>query len=513
MMGNVVKTKRIVKNTLVLYVRMFLLILAQLYIVPVLLQSLGVVDYGIYNVVAGIVLMLHFVSGSLASGAQRFLAYAIGQGNYDNLREVLSSTFVIYSRIAICLAFLLEIIGVWFLNTQMDMPVERLAAANWVFQFTVIFFIIEIITTPFRAAIIAHEQMSIYAYVSIADSLLKLLAAILIGYIPYDKLITYSILYSFVALTDIAAYWGYCRWKFPECRKIVFKWNPEISGSLLTYSGWNIIGAIALMLRNQGINIVQNIFFGPVVNAAHAISQQVNGAVNNFVHNIYVASRPQITKLYAANQRTEMWSLVFQSAKLAFFLMMYICIPAILEMDAILSLWLNEVPPFTSYITRLMIVVLLAETLVNQLIAVFQAANRIKKYQLYASTILLLNIPISFALYHIDCESPYVPYLVSLCLSLIYILAIVWIAYREVGLDVLSFFKNVFLKNVIVFLFSIILSWLAQSFFEPSVYRLLFTIFVSLFISSFFIWSLGLNTNERNYIIKYVKSKIENENS
>lgn len=500
--------KKIAKNTLVLYVQMFVTILVQLYVVPVLLRSLGVEDYGIYNVVAGIVTMFTFVSGSLTSAAQRFMAYSIGQGDNATLRDVFSSTFLIYLIIALFLCFILEPLGIWFLNTQMEIPVKRLNAANWVFHFTLFFFVVEIMIIPFRAVIIAHERMNIMAYLTISECILKLGAAIVITFVTFDRLIAYSGLLSVVAVIILMTYWLYCKLHFKECQTFSFRWNRDTGKSLLAYSGWNMIGLLAMILRNQGLNVVQNIFFGPVVNAAHSIAQQVQGVVGRFVDNVYVASRPQITKLYAANQKDKMWELIFQSAKLAFFLMMLICVPAILELDTVLKVWLHDVPPYTAVIAKLMMLSLLIETLVNQIIAAYQAANKIKRYQIFASSILLLNIPISYIVLKMNPHIPQIPYIVSVLLSVVYIISILWIAKKEVELDVKQFLSKVLGKNIIVFSISFVMVYYACGLLNPSLWRIIYTVIVSTMVSGILIWTIGLDNNERQYAIKLIKNKI-----
>lgn len=500
--------KRIAKNTLVLYFQMFLTILLQLYVVPVLLRTLGVEDYGIYNVVAGIVTMLTFVSGSLSSGAQRFLAFAIGKGDENELRKIFSSTIIIYVAFALIIIIVLELGGVWFLNTQMSIPVERMTAANWVFQFTILYFAFEIMIIPFRAAIIAHERMNVFAYISIFECLLRLAAAILIGYIAYDGLVTYSMLLFLVAILVLSTYWLYCRRTFVECNTMQYHWDSNLGKSLLTYSGWNMVGSLAMISRNQGLNIVQNLFFGPTINAAHSIAQQIQGVASRFIDNVYTASRPQITKLYSANKTDDMWELIFQSAKLAFFLMMLICIPAILEIDTVLKLWLGEAPPYTGVIAKLLLVSLLVETLVNQVISSFQAANKIKCYQITASTILLCNIPLSFFVLKIYPSTPSLPYVTSIFLSVLYVFAILWNAKTVVGIDIKGFLKKVIIRNLIVLIPAFSISYFMVTSIPPSLWRIVYTIVVSFTVSIFFIWVGGLTQGEKKYVYMLVKNKL-----
>ncbi len=501
--------KRIAKNTLVLYVQMFLTILLQLYVVPVLLRTLGEEDYGIYNVVAGVVTMLSFISGSLSSGAQRFLSFAIGKKNENELIRVFSSTLLIYLVTAIVIVVLLEIVGVWFLNTQMTIPEERMVAANWVFQFTVVYFAFEIVTIPFRADIIAHEKMNVLAYITITQCTLRLLAAVAIAFVAYDGLIVYSGFLFIVSVVVLLSFLVYCRRNFDECKALHLYWDSNQGKSLLTYSGWNMVGALALILRSQGVNVLQNLFFGPLINAAHSIAQQIQGVANHFVDNVYVASRPQITKLYSAGRYDEMWKLIFQSAKYAFFLMMLICIPAVIEIDTVLKLWLHDVPQYTSTITKLLLISLLVETMVNQLISSFQAANKIKGYQITASVVLLLIIPISYIALKYISENVIIPYIISLCLSFVYILAIIWNAKVVVGMKVKRFIKEVLIKNVMVLVPSFVVTLFLSNLFDPSMLRMIFTIILSLCVTVSLIWTLGLNKLERQNLIVLIKNKFK----
>lgn len=501
--------KIIAKNTVILYFRTFITIIVQLYVVPILLHSFGVQDYGIYSVVAGMVSLFVFFSGSLTSASQRFLAFSLGRKDEKTLNMVFAVTFTIYLFITLLSIILFEIIGLWFLNTHMDIPTNRLYAANWVFHFTIILFAFEILAIPFRADIIAHERMNYFAIMNIIECLLKLLVAILVGYISFDKLIVYSCLLPFVGLFILLSYYLYCYHNFKECRIFKVKWDHKIGKMLLSYSGWNMIGLLAGLLRNHGINIIQNIFFGPILNAAHSIAQQVQGAVARLVDNVYIASRPQITKLYAAKRIDEMWILIFQSGRLAFFLMMIISIPAILELDTILLSWLNEVPPYAAIIAKIMLCSVLVETLANQIIAAYQAANRIKRYQIYSSSILLLNIPISYVLLRMIPNIPFVPYYVSVVLSVIYIISIIYVAKKEVGLNVKLFVEEVILRNVAIFIMCIVPSYLFCQLFEASILRIIYTTVFSFVVSLIIVWVFGLSSSEKislmNCIIKKVK--------
>jgi O-antigen/teichoic acid export membrane protein len=278
--------KRIAKNTLMLYFRMLLIMGVSLYTVRIVLNTLGVEDYGIYNVVGGIVVMFSFLSNTMASASQRFFAFELGRKDYDQLKKTFSMTVTIYLIIAVIILILAETLGLWFLNTQLSIPVERMETANWVYQFTIFSFMMTMLTVPYNAAIVAHERMNVYAYVSIVEAFLKLLIVYILVLFSYDKLKLYAILMFGVTTFITLIYRTYCKRQFQEC-SYNFYWEKPLFKELIGYSGWNLFGAIAGILNNQGINILLNIFFGPIVNAARAIAYQVNTAVNQFVTNFF----------------------------------------------------------------------------------------------------------------------------------------------------------------------------------------------------------------------------------
>lgn len=500
--------KRIAKNTLLLYFRMLLLIIVQLYTVPIILKALGVEDYGIYNVVGGVVTMFSFIGGSLASGSQRFLAYEIGRKDEQSLKKVFDSTVSIYLLLMLITFVLLEIGGTWFLNTQMNIPQERMVAANWVLQLSVLAFLINLISIPYNAAVIAHERMSLYAYVSILECILKLAVAIALQYILFDKLIVYAILICSIAIIIRIIYQLYCRKHFVECRNFHFSKRLYKGKELLVYSGWNMVGSIAIISRQQGVNIVINIFFGPLLNAAHSIAQQINGVLSQFINNVYMATRPQITKQYAANEMDSMWNLTFRSSKLAFYLMTIISIPILIEIKYILDFWLHDVPPYTVSIAVMMILTMLIETLVCQICAVFQAANKIKRYQIFSSIITLLNLPLSYILLKINSTNPIIPYIVSVTLSCVYVISILHIAKKDVGLNIMQYFKKVVAKNIFVFVIIFVAVFISTSSFSSSMLRVILTSCLSIIYSCAIIWTIGIDSIEKKIIKRIIKYRI-----
>ena len=502
---------RIVKNTIFLYIRMLLLIVVQLYSIPIILKTLGVEDYGIYNVVGGIVTLFSFVSGSLASGSQRFFSFAIGKEDTKSLKTLFSSTLLIYLAIDIIVVIILETVGVWFLNNRMTIPDARLHAANWVFHLSILTFFISIFTIPYNSFIIAHEKMSIYAYVSMFEGGLKLAAALSLKYVPYDYLIAYAVFICLITLIVCAIYRIYCRMQFEECKGLKFAWDPKVGKSLVSYSGWNMIGSLALIGRNQGLNIVINLFFGPILNAAHSIAQQINGVLIQFINNVYLAARPQITKYYAQEQEEEMWRLTFESGKWSFYLLTFLSVPAILELRQVLNIWLHEVvPEFTYEISLFLIITLLVETTTNQIIAVFQAQNKMKKYQILGSTILLYTVPISYFVLKINSSHVLLPYIVSLLLSVIYITAILVIAKKEVQLNVANFLRNVMVRMILVFVLSFVASFILSRLLPEQPIRIIYTSIISVVVVFAVVWTLGLSRNEKTVIKQFVISKLSN---
>ena len=501
--------KRIAKNTLLLYFRMIFMMVVSLYTVPIVLKNLGASNYGLYSVIGGVVSMFSFLSGSLGSGTQRYIAFAIGKGDKKLLDNTFQTTTTIFLVFGIISLILVEGIGLWFLNNKMNIPSDRMVAANYVFHFSVVAFIVGILSVPYNAAIIAHERMGVYAYVTIFECVAKLAIALLLTIAPIDKLIFYAAMLLALNLLLRVYYQIYCYKKFEECRQFGIKWDPSLGRHLLAYSGWNTIGVLAIMGKNQGLNIIMNLFFGTMLNAAHAIAMQVNGVVTRFINNIYTATRPPITKLYAAGDIDGMWNLVFRSAKLAFYLLMILSVPAIVELETILDWWLDEVPPYTVSIAILTLTVTLTETLTNQLCAAFQAADKIKHYQQYSSTILLMCLPLSYLILKFWINIPLIPYIVSAILSLLYVITITYIAKRDIGLDVLQFLRRVLIPDVSVFVIVFATVFLASRLMTPCLLRVGASVAVDLIVSALVIWLIGTDNNEKSFIVNTVKSKIK----
>jgi O-antigen/teichoic acid export membrane protein len=327
------------------------------------LKTLGVIDYGIYNVVGGIVMMFAFISSTMGAASQRFLSFELGKRNYEQLKHIFSLTVLSYIFIAILIFVLSETIGLWFFYNKMNIPNSRMDAAFWVYQFSIFSFIFTIIAIPYNAVIIAREKMNVYAYLSILDSILKLLIIYLLVFISFDKLKLYAVLMFIIYACDFIFYFVYCRFKFEECSyNFIWDWNKL--KEMLLYAWWGMIGAIANVFKNQGSNILLNIFFGPAVNASRGISFQIKNAIMNFNNNFFMAVRPAIVKEYAAGNQDEMIKLIYRSTKISYFLMLGLSMPVLIETHFILKFWLGQLPEYVVIFTRLVIIDSLFDTLV-----------------------------------------------------------------------------------------------------------------------------------------------------
>ena len=389
--------KRIARNTLLLYFRMLFLMIISLYTSRIVLNALGVEDFGIYNVAGGVVAMFSILSGSLSAAISRFITYELGKNNILKLKVIFSSAITIQIGLGIVIVFFAETIGIWFLNTQMNIPIERMVAANWVLQFSIITFIINLISVPYNAVIIAHEKMSAFAYISIFEAIGKLLIAYLITISPIDKLIFYAILMCVVAIAIRLLYGYYCKRHFDECR-FHFIWNKQIFQQIFSFAGWNFIGASSAVLRDHGGNIIINLFCGPTVNAARGIAFQVNNAIQGFVSNFMTALNPQITKSYAVKNYTYMMTLIFQGARLSFYMLLLLSLPIIINTHYLLTLWLNTVPEHTVLFVRLVLIFAMSESISGPLITAMLATGNIRNYQIIVGGLQMLNLPISYIL-------------------------------------------------------------------------------------------------------------------
>jgi O-antigen/teichoic acid export membrane protein len=457
-------TTRIAKNTLMLYFRQILIMLVSLYTVRVVLETLGAEDYGIYNVVAGVVTMFGFLSNSMASATQRYLSVELGKGNFEQLKIVFSVSFTIYLLIAFAVLILAESVGLWFIYKELAIPPERKDAALWVYQFSIISFVFTILTAPYMAAILAHEDMSIYAHVSVLEAVIKLGIVFLLKFFVWDTLKLYGVLLCAATFIITAAYRIICVHKYNECRFKLY-WNKSLFREIMSFIGFTTVGAVASVFKNQTTTILLNQFFNPVIVVARGISLQVGNAASSLSGNVYHAFRPQIIKIYAAGSHNDSFRQVFLSAKAIYVLMNVFALPLMLEAPYVLSLWLKNPPAYTVMFTRLMLVDHLVGSLSSPTGALAYACGRIKKFQLFSNGLLLLNLPFSWIVLTLGAPACMVM-IISIILTFLVQFIQVFIIKHLVDFPAIAFFKEVVFKMLFVTVLSSIvpvLIWLFMS--------------------------------------------------
>lgn len=501
-MLNTTNNKRIAKNTFILYIRMFFTMGVSLYTSRIILNTLGVEDFGIYNVVGGVVTMFAFLNNAMTAGTQRFLSFDLARDNLKQFSKTFSMSINTHFVIAVIILIISETIGLWFLNTKLVIPAERLGAANWVFQFSVFALIVTVISVPYNATIIAHERMSVYAYVSIIEVALKLFIVFVLQWFGFDKLKFYAVLVFVVALIIRIIYWLYTKRNFKECNYL-FSWDKTLFKTLISYGGWNLWGNFAIVSINQGINILLNLFFGPTINAARGIAFQVNVAINGFVSNFQMALNPQIVKSFAKGDREYMHKLIFQGSKYSFFLIYILSLPIILEADTILSMWLKVVPDFTVLFCRLVLINLLIDCISGPLITAAQASGKIKKYHTIVGGFLLLVLPVSYFFLQAGFP-PQTTFYVSIVISFIVLFIRLWIVHPLVGLSIKTFFLKVLMPIIFITPLAIITPAIFKYNIQDQFIRFILVAISSVLSSSILIYLLGLSKPER----EFVKSKV-----
>lgn len=405
--------KRIAKNTLMLYIRMLFTMVVSLYTSSVVLQTLGVEDFGIFSVVGGVITMFTCINAAMVSSTQRFLNFELATGNEERLRSVFNTSIQIHALIAILIIVLGETVGLWFLLKKLVIPESRMTAAMWVYHCSVLTCAVNIISAPYNADIIAHEKMYAFAYISILDVSLKLFIIYLLLISPVDKLITYAILTLLVQLLIRYIYSRYCHKHFKES-KLELRINKPLFKEMSWFAGWSFLGNFASILYTEGLNIMLNIFFGPIVNAARGIAVQVQTAVQQFVSGFQTALNPQITKNFAIGNMEQMHSLMFRSARFSFLLLFFVSLPVLLETDYLLTLWLKVVPENTVVFTRIMICISLIYTTANPCVVANQATGKVKVYQMVVGGILLTILPISYIVLKLGAPA-YSVFIVHFC--------------------------------------------------------------------------------------------------
>lgn len=499
--------KTIAKNTMMLYFRMILVMCATLYTTRIVLKNLGVEDYGIYNVVAGIVSMFAFLNSSMAGATQRFMSFELGINDEKRINMVFCQSVIIHFLIAIIILILAETIGLWFVYNKLTIPDNRFVAAIWVYQIAILSFLFQVINVPYHASIIAHEKMNIYAWVSILDVALKLGIAYAISVTPYDALISYSILILLTNVVMFLFYKIYCNSHFKECR-FHFRIDKVKFREMFSFAGWNIVGNMANAFRMQGSNILLNLFFGPAVNAARGVAQQVDGAVAHFVTNFQTASNPQIVKTYALKEYDKSVRLVCQCSKFSFFLMILIGFPIFFQADYILSVWLTEVPPYTIIFVRLILLNGILDSLSRAIIVYIKAIGNIKWYMIIQGGFYLLTLPVIYVFLKLG-YSPVSSMLIILVFTFLGTFLRLFVVNRIDGsFSVKKYFKMVLWPAFLVGSISYAFCTIFSHFFSTlSIFQLITNSIVMLLFTTVPLWLLGIEKSEKSYIISLL-SKI-----
>lgn len=477
---------------------MLLIMAVTLYTSRVILNTLGVEDFGIFNVVGGFVTMFAFLNSAMSSATQRFLSFELGKQDQTELKRVFSMSINIHAIIAIVVLVLSETIGLWFLNNQLVIPHDRLIAANWVYQFSILSFIITIISVPYNAIIIARERMNVFAYISIIEVILKLLIVFMLNWFGFDKLKLYAVLIFLVTFITKMIYYIYCRKNYDES-KYYFFWDKKLYKTLMNYAGWNLWGNIAAVMFGQGVNILLNIFFGPIVNAARGVAFQVRSAVNGFVLNFQTAMNPQIIKSYASDDHSFMHQLIFRGAKYSYYLLLILSLPIIFEAEIILKLWLKIVPEYTVIFTRLVLINVLIDSISGPLKTAAQASGKIKVYQSVVGGLLILILPISYVFLKFDFP-PEVTIYISIIVSIIAFIARLIIVKPLVNLSIRKFTQTVLLPIIKVSFISVIIPFAAKTFMSEGYIQTVTVIISSVLSVALSIYFFGLTMGEQSFM-------------
>lgn len=496
--------KRIAKNTMLLYIRMFFVLCINLYLSRAVLSALGVVDYGIYNVVAGVVSMFSFLVGSLSGAASRYLAIEVGKNDMEGFRRIFSSLLLIFLFFGVIIVVLGETVGLWFLETKLVIPVERMNAARWLYQFTILGAFLTFLQAPYTATIIAYERMAIYAYVGIGEVFLKLFFVFLLSVLFLDKLILWGGLLTILSFLVLFCFYRYCTLVYSNTKFKLQKdrWTYR---ELLAYSGWDLVGSLSVIAQGQGINMVLNIFFGPVVNAARGIAYQVEAAINQFTNNFLMAVKPQLFKQYAAGDIGGMMSLVSFATKMSFILMYMLSLPILLELPYILGLWLGNYPDYTVTFTSLVLVNNMLVVLRTTRGTIYHAMNKIKYTSTIFGLLFCLALPVSYWFCRIGYPPHYVFYSIIIINVLVELIGLLVMKYFT-GYSIRKYFFDVDFRCFLLVLFTTFPLYYIRENLNMGFLRLLMLALVSTIIILIFSYILCFTKTEKKRLVSFLRN-------
>lgn len=500
-------SKRIAKNTFYLYIRTIITLLISLYTSRLILKYLGVEDYGIYNVVGGVVTMFSLISGSLVGATQRFITFELAKNDIRRSKEIFVAAITIHVFLAVVLFILLETLGLWFLNNHMNIAESRMVAANWVFQASIFAFLINIVSIPYNASIIAHERMSAFAYIGITEAFLRLISVLTLQYFFVDRLVVYAFFMLVIAIIIRIIYSVFCGRNFEECIQLSFLWNKTLYKQMASFAGWNFIGSSAGLLSNQGVNVLLNIFSGVVTNAARGIAMQVEHAMSSFVTSFMTALNPQITKSYSIGNNEYLNSLIFQGSKYSYYLVLLMSLPVIIEAEFVLTLWLKIVPEYTLLFVRLTLIIYMIQSLSNTMMTAILATGKIKKYQIVVGGINSLNFIFSYMALSWG-YSPYSVYIIALVVTVLILIGRLYYSHKLFRFPVREFMIKVVFRIVVITLLASIAPVLLYTILPAGFFR-----FVMIFISTsivilILVYQYGLSQDERSFVREKLANKL-----
>lgn len=494
-----INQQRIAKNTVLLYVRMLFIMFVSLYTSRVILKTLGEEDFGLYTVIGGIVIAFSFLNGVMGSACSRYFAIEIGRNDNEALRRVFNLNITIFLILGAVILILAETIGLWFLNNKMVISPDRMYAAQWVYQCSIIAFIINMMGTPYRSVITARENMKVYAYCSVVEVVLKLAIVYVLVISPIDKLILYSVLMVSITLGTVLFYAVYCRRYYAECR-YSFYWDKPLFKEIVGYTGWQVIGVVADIGRNQGVNIILNMFFGAIANAARGIAYQVFVNINQFVQNFVIAFSPQITQSYATGDKQGMMKLVYQSSKFSYYLLYILILPVCLETPKILEIWLGNVPKDTVIFCQLTLIAALIDSLLYPLLTAVRATGKVKWYQILVGGTFLLTVPICYCLFKWGDFPATAAFYVIIATSIVAQILRIGIMHRLHNMSIREYLNMVLKPIILVTVISAILPITMKAFMPHTFWGAIFDIGISMLSVAITIWLIGLTATERTYI-------------
>ncbi len=508
MSDNQSNNKRIAKNTIALYFRTFITMIVGLYTGRVMLQALGVENYGINSVVGGIVAMSALITGTMSAAIQRYLTYGLGKGDKDKLKLTFSTAVTTQIIMSAIVVLALETVGIWFLNSQAQIPDGRMYAANWVLQCAIVTLVVGLISTPYNAVIVAHERMSIYAYTSIAEAVLKLAICFAIMAFDGDRLILLAILQVAVGIGMRLFYGWYCGRNFEESHYSIKVFDKGLLKELTVFSGWNMFGNTAFIFNTQGVSMLINIFFGVVYNAAQGVANTINSCIEQFVSNFTVAFNPQITKMYAAKDYEQCYRLVNRGSRFTFMLMLIFFVPAFIEADTLLTLWLGEAPEMAALFLRFILFNSLTMLFTQPLYTLIQAQGNIKRYTIEATFVGVGIFPLVWLMYRLGAPV-WVYYPIAILTRVVTVIVRLKTLSRLTTYKWKTFITDILVKIIVVFLLAFIIPYSFTYFFDDSIMRFFIMVPCSVIWVGLIAFAMGLESNERSIIIEYINNKIK----